>query len=209
MGKPVAKRREARRNALLKTEDGADVDFSPRPTQVNMTKKERIFAKREAKVATAAKKRARGHEDGAPKVVNDEATTASAGTKPAKARSAFAPAQAARQAASAIRAAKKSSHIKLASARRNTTMTTTNLSDRERHRIFQSEIQQIQQVASHSAFQADPFGAIEAHLAATADRLQPQTPDIGRRHDVKPDPRRGLAARQMQTAQQQRTTGRR
>lgn len=65
--------------------------------------------------------------------------------------------------------------------RRRTTLTTTNLSDKTRGRIVAAELKQVESVATHPQFVADPLAALEQHLSATADRLQPQTADIGRR----------------------------
>ena len=146
-------------------------------------------------MGTASKKRIRSNnDDGEPAGEESEGKVITSMPR----RSAFAPAQVARQAAAVVRAAKKAQVIKVASKKRNATMTTTNLSDRERFKIFVMEKQQVQSVANHAAFQADPIGAIERHLAATADRLQPQTADVGRKHVVKADPNRGLATRQQQ-----------
>lgn len=55
---------------------------------------------------------------------------------------------------------------------RSRTETTQNLTDKQREKIFVSEIQNIQKVQEHPAFQADPLGSLQLHLQGTARLLQ-------------------------------------
>ena len=184
MGKPIAKRK-AQTKAAKK---GGDVtDVAPTKTlSHDLTKSERLKAVKETKAAKLAAKKKRVSSSSNDIVTTSDSPVLAAAKKAVGATSAafssaFAPAQAAKHAAAILRAQKKSAFVKNASARRNSTMTTTNLTDRERRSIFAAELEQVQTVASHEAFQADPLAALEAHLGATADRLQPQTPDIGKK----------------------------
>eukprot|EP00672_Neobodo_designis_P015873 CAMPEP_0174836508 /NCGR_PEP_ID=MMETSP1114-20130205/6128_1 /TAXON_ID=312471 /ORGANISM="Neobodo designis, Strain CCAP 1951/1" /LENGTH=194 /DNA_ID=CAMNT_0016070509 /DNA_START=29 /DNA_END=613 /DNA_ORIENTATION=- len=181
MGKPIAKRK-AQTKAALKS-GGADLSASTTPKLAHdLTKRERAKAVKETKAAKVAAKKKKAPTAAASSDNGVAAKAAAAVTSAASGLSkAFAPAQAAKQAAAVMRAQKKSAFVKHASARRNSTMTTTNLTDRERRAIFASELEQVQTVASHEAFQVDPLGALEAHLSATAEKLQPQTPDIGKK----------------------------
>lgn len=63
---------------------------------------------------------------------------------------------------------------------RSRTETTQNLSDKQREKIFVSEIQNIQKVQEHPAFQADPLGSLQLHLQGTARLLQAPNPECRR-----------------------------
>ncbi len=60
------------------------------------------------------------------------------------------------------------------------TETTANLSDRQREHVIASEVAHIREVQAHPAFQADPLGSLQQHLAATARMLVPPNPECAR-----------------------------
>jgi hypothetical protein len=180
MGKPVARKKAARAAAKRAGDDDGAPAASV--TDHTMTKKQRLSAVRESREQrTAAKRKVRSTPAAETSDVRASIGGEAAASPAIAAANAFAPARAAKVAAAAMRAQKKAAFVRHATHRRNSTMTTNNLSDRERHRIITSELTQVSAVASHPAYQSDPLAALEAHLAATAERLQPQTPDIGRK----------------------------
>jgi hypothetical protein len=58
---------------------------------------------------------------------------------------------------------------------------TVNLASGRRHDVFVSELNQFNTALAVPQFQADPFGAIEAHISSTASILKAQTSDVGRK----------------------------
>ena len=58
---------------------------------------------------------------------------------------------------------------------------TVNLASGRRHDVFVSELNQFNTALAVPQFQADPFGAIQAHISSTAALLKPQTTDVGRK----------------------------
>lgn len=207
MGKPVAESRSARKmvRKMKRVVDGSsgskessgdvpeDVVPQPIPDSHLQTKRERmlkkIFSKKSTDAATGVKKKTTS-------AVSSSGPTAKSTSKTQRGKKAptvvvstndnegegAAPTSTRKELRSVMLAAKKQlnkeANAKIQPMQKKTSL---NLSNAARHNLFVSELNTFNQVVNHPAFVADPYGSLQQHLDSTARKLQPQTPDYGRR----------------------------